>query len=82
MPIPAAARMVRPQRCENCALHGMMDDGQNLDCRAEPPKYYAIPNGQGGVTFNSMFPMTRREWFCGRWRALVEMASSLAEATK
>lgn len=78
-PPAPAARIQRAQRCENCGLHGIADDGKQLDCRFDPPKIVTIPTPQG-MHINCMFPITRPEWFCGKWKPLVEQAASLGEA--
>lgn len=77
MPTIAAARIRRPQRCENCGCVALQPDGQRLECRRNPPVLVMLPQG-----IASAFPGVQPDQWCKTgWTTKVELASSVEVAS-
>ena len=79
---PAAARLVRPNRCENCKYASPSQQGQGLlDCHFGPPNVNGVfmgmgkdpVSGQAGpqMMAHTAFPIVRPDDFCAQWFAKV-----------
>ena len=72
-PLPALRAplaLPRAQRCENCKWS--FSNGQNLECRRNPPGVSFIP-GPGGqpMTIAGFAPVQPTLW-CGEWHVKIE----------
>lgn len=79
---PGAARLVRPQRCENCKYASPSQQGDGLlDCHFGPPSVNGIFMGMGKnpmtgqtgpqILNNTSFPILRPDDFCAQWASKV-----------
>ena len=77
--------IIRPSRCETCALYNAAPGKQQGECRRNPPHVATFlvpgPNGQPQHMCISSFPQVTFDTWCGDHKPGLAHAAALAKAS-